>query len=275
MYRQSDHLVRFEFERMKFDHQSWRICDLNQDFKFSYSYPQYFIVPTDITDKDLEYVANFRYSRRIPVVVWRNHRNGCVIMRSSQPVVGWFGCRCNQDERMLQTVLKICQRDTQFRYYGTMIPAITKTNGMVVSSNGTAQLLHNGNGNLDHQAIKTANLNNGNKSMSNGGGITATKLTNIQNHSNVDVDSSNDDEDDDEDDDDNDETATTNKLLILDARSYTAAFANRAMGGGCECPEYYTNCDVQFMGLNNIHSIRKSFYSLRYICESSQIDQSK
>lgn len=25
------------------------------------------------------------------------------------------------------------------------------------------------------------------------------------------------------------------KLLILDARSYTAAVANRAKGGGCEC----------------------------------------
>ena len=26
------------------------------------------------------------------------------------------------------------------------------------------------------------------------------------------------------------------KLLIIDARSYTAAWANRAKGGGCECP---------------------------------------
>lgn len=26
------------------------------------------------------------------------------------------------------------------------------------------------------------------------------------------------------------------KLLILDARSYAAAVANRAKGGGCECP---------------------------------------
>lgn len=28
---------------------------------------------------------------------------------------------------------------------------------------------------------------------------------------------------------------TPQKLLILDARSYTAAVANRAKGGGCEC----------------------------------------
>lgn len=29
--------------------------------------------------------------------------------------------------------------------------------------------------------------------------------------------------------------AAPQKLLILDARSYTAAVANRAKGGGCEC----------------------------------------
>ncbi|KAM3611263.1 uncharacterized protein V6R79_015712 [Siganus canaliculatus] len=56
------------------------------------------------------------------------------------------------------------------------------------------------------------------------------------------------------------------KLLILDARSYAAAVANRAKGGGCECPEYYPNCEVVFMGMANIHSIRKSFQSLRSLC---------
>nr|XP_014341745.1 PREDICTED: myotubularin-related protein 4 isoform X2 [Latimeria chalumnae] len=56
------------------------------------------------------------------------------------------------------------------------------------------------------------------------------------------------------------------KLLILDARSYTAAVANRAKGGGCECEEYYPNCEVMFMGMANIHSIRNSFQSLRGVC---------
>ncbi|KAI1893543.1 hypothetical protein AGOR_G00124810 [Albula goreensis] len=56
------------------------------------------------------------------------------------------------------------------------------------------------------------------------------------------------------------------KLLILDARSYPAAVANRAKGGGCECEEYYPNCEVKFMGMANIHSIRNSFQSLRAVC---------
>ncbi|KYO40136.1 myotubularin-related protein 4 isoform C [Alligator mississippiensis] len=56
------------------------------------------------------------------------------------------------------------------------------------------------------------------------------------------------------------------KLLILDARSYTAAVANRAKGGGCECEEYYPNCEVVFMGMANIHAIRNSFQYLRAVC---------
>ena len=56
---------------------------------------------------------------------------------------------------------------------------------------------------------------------------------------------------------------TSNRLLILDARSYAAAIANRAKGGGFEYPPYYADCDVQFMNLPNIHAIRKSAHVLR------------
>lgn len=35
----------------------------------------------------------------------------------------------------------------------------------------------------------------------------------------------------------------------------------------CSLPaEYYPNCEVVFMGMANIHSIRKSFQSLRLLC---------
>ncbi|CAF1221158.1 unnamed protein product [Adineta ricciae] len=57
--------------------------------------------------------------------------------------------------------------------------------------------------------------------------------------------------------------SSSNRLLILDARSYAAAIANRAKGGGFEYPPYYTDCDVQFMNLPNIHAIRKSAQMLR------------
>jgi myotubularin-related protein 3/4 len=80
---------------------------------------------------------------------------------------------------------------------------------------------------------------------------------------------------------------TERKLLIIDARSYAAAVANRAKGGGCECSgmaiiaipwesfnivlfsEYYPSCEIQFMNLANIHTIRKSFQAVRQLCALS------
>ncbi|KAG4070158.1 hypothetical protein HA402_003848 [Bradysia odoriphaga] len=58
------------------------------------------------------------------------------------------------------------------------------------------------------------------------------------------------------------------KILIVDARSYTSAVTNRARGGGCECAEYYPCSEIQFMSLGNIHVIRKSFHALRQLCAS-------
>lgn len=65
-----------------------------------------------------------------------------------------------------------------------------------------------------------------------------------------------------------DEDQIHQKLLIIDARSYASAFTNRARGGGFECPEYYPNCEILWMSLANIHSIRKSFYALRNLCSA-------
>lgn len=58
-------------------------------------------------------------------------------------------------------------------------------------------------------------------------------------------------------------------LLIIDARCRSVALANRVKGGGFEYPEYYSNCDIDFMNLENIHVIRNSFQSLRLLCQST------
>lgn len=153
----------------------WRISDINKDFELCNTYPRFLIVPSSFRDDDLESVAKFRYFRRIPTAVWRHIKNGCFIVRSSQPTVGWFGWfRSEDDENLVQSYVS-----------NTMPP-----------------------------------------------------------------------------------DSVESKMLIIDARSYTAAMANRAKGGGCECSEYYQRCEVQFMNLANIHSIRNSFNSIRSVCEA-------
>ena len=52
------------------------------------------------------------------------------------------------------------------------------------------------------------------------------------------------------------------RALFVDARSYTNAIANRARGGGFEYSEYYHNSCIQFMNLDNIHNVRKMHQGL-------------
>ncbi|XP_071848456.1 phosphatidylinositol-3,5-bisphosphate 3-phosphatase MTMR3-like [Apostichopus japonicus] len=59
------------------------------------------------------------------------------------------------------------------------------------------------------------------------------------------------------------------RVLILDLRSYASAYANKLKGGGYEYEDYYETSETLFMGLVNIHSIRKSFQSLRTLCSSA------
>lgn len=294
-----------EFNRMQFNKKFWRISKVNENFNFCNSYPEYFIVPREMNDESLNNVAGFRYSRRIPVVVWRSKDNGCVILRSSQPIVGWLGYRNDKDEKMLKIILKICIRDSRRNLEQNKLTLSNNhqsINGIKTSqndrfikgtiSNGPESSIFNVcnvdsvsgddklmNGNASKELDSTSSSkdeishNHCNIHPNEDKDVVSTTINSSisnSNHTNMNGNIYYQSTEKLITDDDHD-----NKLLILDARSYTAAFANRAMGGGCECPEYYTNCDVQFMGLNNIHSIRKSFYALRYICESSQIDNSK
>uniref|UniRef100_UPI00358EB7DD myotubularin-related protein 3-like isoform X4 n=1 Tax=Myxine glutinosa TaxID=7769 RepID=UPI00358EB7DD len=211
LYRPGEHItMRFEneVERMSFDMQdAWRISTINMNYRFCSSYPQRLIVPAWITDKELESVASFRTSKRIPTVVYRHGSNGAVIARSSQPEVSWWGWRNADDEHLVRAISKSCAQDC----------------GDQPQLNGGGDLsLGSECSDFDASLASPAQTDSAARPVP--------------------------------------------KLLILDARSYPAAIANRAKGGGCECPEYYPNCEIYFMGMANIHSIRKSFQALRALC---------
>ena len=49
------------------------------------------------------------------------------------------------------------------------------------------------------------------------------------------------------------------KLIIFDARSYLNAMANRINKGGFEnTKDNYTNCDIVFCDIDNIHAVREA-----------------
>lgn len=103
-----------EVKRLGFDmSSSWRISEINKDFKLCSSYPRYILVPNTISDEDLLQIATFRSSRRIPVIVWKHQKSGAVIARCSQPEVGWLGWRNNHDEKFLLEISKKCSKINQ------------------------------------------------------------------------------------------------------------------------------------------------------------------
>ncbi|KAH9321797.1 hypothetical protein KI387_016436, partial [Taxus chinensis] len=53
------------------------------------------------------------------------------------------------------------------------------------------------------------------------------------------------------------------KLYIADARPRKNAFANGAKGGGSESKSNYSQSEVVFLGIDNIHAMRESFNRLR------------
>uniref|UniRef100_A0A0K0DJ93 Phosphatidylinositol-3-phosphatase n=1 Tax=Angiostrongylus cantonensis TaxID=6313 RepID=A0A0K0DJ93_ANGCA len=133
------------------------------------TYPEYMVIPKQITQKDLVDGKDFRFLQRWPAVVWKCRETRAVLLRSSQPRLSIFGWRNNADEKFFELVL-VLGKD----------------------------------------------------------------------------------------------------MLIMDARSYAAAWANRAKGGGFEHPEYYQRTRVDWLALPNIHNVRYSFHQLRALLCSNQ-----
>lgn len=389
-----------EFYRMGFNKESrWRISDININFELCNTYPRFLIVPSSFRDEDLESVAKFRYFRRIPTAVWRHNKNGCFIVRSSQPTVGWFGWfRSDLDEALVQSyVSNIIQQQTlstdndisaseqsndnnnhdemkrkgeagkgpgldkeevltkrilsihlahsdkgqnghpiaasngsclntradcvdgdersdeRTKHQQNHLPdqidnvhetlkdnaltlyqiATTPSNVAIKSADSNSQTNGDMNTLADDLAnnVKVSELKNSqmqlDPSLPSTNFVNGNGQTPVENHSTLDnsaqplnIESSDGPTTTSAPDNASftnnlitatapaTQQATTSKMLIIDARSYAAAMANRAKGGGCECSEYYQRCEVHFMNLANIHSIRKSYHAIRTVCEA-------
>lgn len=180
----------------------------------------------------MEIVAAFRSARRLPAVVWRNRRNGAVLGRCSQPEVGWLGWRSREDEKLLVTILNSCFFDSERN-------ADRLRQHSPSTEDGSHPISIE-----EWQRDGSPPTSNGNSST-----IECGSLKDLSEDSSC--------------------FTQDKKMLIIDARSYATAVANRARGGGCEFPQYYPQCEIEFMNLANIHAVRKSFLLLRALCQSS------
>ena len=125
--------------------------------------------------------------------------NGAVIARCSQPEVGWFGWRSPEDEALLKAIGTACATDS-------VSVSLTKQHlrqigDKICNKNGCVKGIPNGV--MHHHKDE-------NSDGSNVGDSEDQSLL-------------------------GDSSAEGRKVLIVDARAYTAAVVNRAKGGGCEC----------------------------------------
>eukprot|EP00002_Diphylleia_rotans_P039778 TRINITY_DN9312_c0_g1_i1.p1 TRINITY_DN9312_c0_g1~~TRINITY_DN9312_c0_g1_i1.p1 ORF type:complete len:1378 (+),score=270.24 TRINITY_DN9312_c0_g1_i1:71-4204(+) len=60
----------------------------------------------------------------------------------------------------------------------------------------------------------------------------------------------------------------TDAFYIIDCRPRVNAVANQAKGAGFENPDHYTNCQIVFMDIENIHVVRDSWRKLQEVAAS-------
>ncbi|KAM4796311.1 myotubularin-related protein 9-like [Rhinophrynus dorsalis] len=96
------------YHKLEAETNSWRLSEVNVDFKTCVSYPAKVIVPRSCPDDTLKRAATFRQGGRFPVLSYYHSSNQAVILRSAQPLVGTAYHRCEEDEALLEAAM-VCQ----------------------------------------------------------------------------------------------------------------------------------------------------------------------
>lgn len=104
-----DPLKEFERQGLKFDSDEgelgsnmWRITGLNSEYSLCSTYPSVLCVPKSVSDTMLSHTVDFRSKRRFPTLVYYYKKNGCTLVRCSQPLVGLKQNRSPQDEKLIR-----------------------------------------------------------------------------------------------------------------------------------------------------------------------------
>uniref|UniRef100_A0A8D0HGH2 Myotubularin phosphatase domain-containing protein n=1 Tax=Sphenodon punctatus TaxID=8508 RepID=A0A8D0HGH2_SPHPU len=93
------------YQQIASDTGAWRLSCINREFTACSTYPPAVIVPAAVDDEAFRKSARFRQGGRFPILCYYHRKNGTVMLRSSQPLVGPNGKRCREDELLLSSVL--------------------------------------------------------------------------------------------------------------------------------------------------------------------------
>jgi len=107
--------VRREAARQQVDAEEWTLDhESNRDWQLCGSYPEFVVLPVfrpQLAEHDphMAAVAGYRTQERFPALSWKRPGKGPVLMRSSQPRVGYKSAECPQDIASLRLVASFWQ----------------------------------------------------------------------------------------------------------------------------------------------------------------------
>jgi myotubularin-related protein 6/7/8 len=184
-------------------------------------------VPTNVSDSVLRYAGEYRSRQRIPALVYRHPINNCSITRSSQPTPGLRGNRNAQDERLVAAIFNTN------RGWKTAQPPTPHSGNQTPDS--SVVNLHEANANSSFVGVVDPG-------WSKSGQGSADDLTES---SELDADMAK-------------VYGAQQRNLIVDARPTVNAYAMQAVGLGSEKMDYYPGAEKAYLGIDNIHVMRKS-----------------
>jgi len=97
-----------DYERMGLiteDPSYFRECTLNTDYSLCSSYPHSVIIPSAMSDTDIESCVEFRSKNRFITVVWKSLTGNQVICRCAQPLSGLTRNHNTQDEKYIALIV--------------------------------------------------------------------------------------------------------------------------------------------------------------------------
>ncbi|EFQ94713.1 hypothetical protein CFE70_002291 [Pyrenophora teres f. teres 0-1] len=222
--------ARREWKRLgispKDTEKGWRISEINVEYKYSATYPALLVVPTNVSDSVLRYAGEYRSRQRIPALVYRHPINNCSITRSSQPTPGLRGNRNPQDERLVAAIWA-----TNRGWKAANAPA---TSSADLSPDASVVNLNESSANSSFVGAVDDTGNAGRTTVDDltGSAETDPDLPKVY--------------------------GAQQRNLIVDARPTINAYAMQAVGLGSEKMDYYPGAEKAYLGIDNIHVMRKS-----------------
>jgi hypothetical protein len=226
------------------------LSSINEHYEMCPTYPSILAVPTSASDSVLTVASKFRSKGRIPVLSWRDRHTGAVICRSSQPLVGLGQKQCDKDVFLIQAIAATNPSSSKL----VIIDARPWKNAVAQKTVGragyeltehyetrhaTASLKYADMIASEHNAAAAAAISAGSAAIAFTGGLTASST--------------------------NGDSQTGN-----DTNGWGDSGSSRQILETMESSLVLTECKLIFMGIENIHTMRKCYHKLTDLCTTKQ-----